>query len=76
MKPDARIYALVCDGLGVDPTECTFVGDGANDELAGAAAVGMTPVLLAEDGVARWDGLHEWDGARIAAIPDVLELLP
>jgi putative hydrolase of the HAD superfamily len=75
MKPDARIYALVCDGLGVDPNECMFVGDGANDELAGAAAVGMTPVLLAEDGVARWDGLHQWDGARIAAIPEVLELL-
>jgi putative hydrolase of the HAD superfamily len=75
MKPDARIYRLVCDGLGVDATECLFVGDGANDELRGAAAVGMTPVLLAEDGVARWDGLDAWEGARIRRIPEVLDLV-
>jgi hypothetical protein len=33
-------------------------------------------VLLAEDGVARWDGLDRWDGATIHAIPEVLELAP
>jgi putative hydrolase of the HAD superfamily len=75
MKPDRRIYELVSDGLGVDASDCLFVGDGANDELAGAAAAGMTPVLLAEDGVPRWDGLEAWEGARIRAIPEVLELL-
>jgi putative hydrolase of the HAD superfamily len=76
MKPDARIYHRVCEAMSVDPAACVFVGDGANDELAGAAAVGMTPVLIAEDGVARWDGLDDWPGARITSIPDVLELLP
>ena len=76
MKPEARIYRIACEALGVDPSECLFVGDGANDELAGAAAVGMTPVLLAEDGVARWDGLDDWPGARITAIPEVLGLAP
>jgi putative hydrolase of the HAD superfamily len=75
MKPDPLIYRLVCDGLGVDASECLFVGDGANDELRGAASVGMTPVLLAEDGVARWDGLEAWAGVRIQAIPEVLELV-
>ena len=35
----------------------------------------MTPVLLAENGVARWDGLDAWDGARIHALPEVLDLL-
>jgi putative hydrolase of the HAD superfamily len=75
-KPEARIYRLVCDALGLDPSDCLFVGDGANDELAGAAAVGMTPVLLAENGVARWEGLRDWQGARIASIPEVLELVP
>lgn len=74
MKPDAQIYLLVCEALGVDPSDCLFVGDGANDELAGAAAVGMTPVLLAESGVARWDGLDDWPGARITAIPEILGL--
>lgn len=75
MKPDPRIYALVCEGLGVEAADCLFVGDGANDELDGAARAGMTPVLLAEDGVARWDGLENWQGVRIAAIPEVLELV-
>jgi putative hydrolase of the HAD superfamily len=75
LKPEARIYGLVCEALGVDASECLFVGDGANDELGGAAAVGMTPVLLAENGVARWDGLQKWPGARIASIAEVLELV-
>ena len=75
-KPDARIYELACDALSVQPSESLFVGDGANDELAGAAAVGMTAVLYADGGVARWDGLDGWTGARITAIPDVLDLVP
>lgn len=75
-KPDARIYHLACEALAVEPSECLFIGDGANDELSGAAAVGMTAVLYAEGGVARWDGLDAWTGARITAIPDVLDLLP
>jgi putative hydrolase of the HAD superfamily len=75
MKPDARIYGLACEALRVDASECFFVGDGANDELGGAAAVGMTPVLLAENGVARWDGLQNWLGLRIASVPEVLELV-
>ena len=35
-KPDPAIYQLACERLGVEPEECLFVGDGANDELAGA----------------------------------------
>ena len=76
MKPEPRIYRLVCEGLAVEPHECLFVGDGANDELAGAEAVGMTPVLLAEDDVQRWEGLERWPGAMVSSIPHVLELLP
>ena len=36
----------------------------------------MTAVLYAEGGVARWDGLDGWTGARITAISDVLDLVP
>ena len=46
MKPDARIYEAALSGLGLEASECLFVGDGQNDELAGAERVGMTPVLL------------------------------
>jgi putative hydrolase of the HAD superfamily len=76
MKPDARIYEAACDELGVDPRECLFVGDGANDELRGALEVGMTPVLLLANGSEpAWDGLRDWTGRRIATIPEILDLV-
>ncbi len=40
-KPDAAIYHLACRRLDIVPGEALFVGDGGNDELDGAAAVGM-----------------------------------
>ncbi|HXF98303.1 MAG TPA: HAD family hydrolase [Gaiellaceae bacterium] len=70
LKPDPRIYRLVCAELGVEPGACLFVGDGANDELAGAERAGMRPVLL--DGAG---GEIEWRGPRISSIPEVLELV-
>jgi putative hydrolase of the HAD superfamily len=76
MKPDPRIYALVTDALEVEPTECLFVGDGANDELGGAERVGMTPVLIHRVGEEpAWNGLRDWPGARVTSIPEVLELV-
>src|SRR3954449_12993597 len=45
-KPDPRIYRLALDQLEVPAEEAVFVGDGANDELAGAERVGMTAVML------------------------------
>ena len=70
MKPDPRIYLRVCDELGVEPGECLYVGDGANDELAGARSVGMRPVLIHSE-----RENPEWDGPRITSIPDVLDLV-
>lgn len=44
-KPDARIYQLACDHLGVEPPECAFLDDiGAN--LKGAKALGMTTIRV------------------------------
>jgi putative hydrolase of the HAD superfamily len=66
-KPDPRIYRLALDQLGVEPTEAMFVGDGANDELAGAERVGMRAVQI-------WkrDG---WSGERIDSFAELLDLL-
>jgi putative hydrolase of the HAD superfamily len=75
MKPDPRIYLLASEQLGVEPESCFFVGDGANDELQGAARVGMRPVLIHRPGEAPfWDGLEDWEGLRITSIPEVLDL--
>ena len=77
MKPDPRIYGLALEGLGVRAADALFVGDGANDELAGAERTGMTPVLVQPDGAdPPWgDGLERWPGLRISSIPQVLELV-
>jgi putative hydrolase of the HAD superfamily len=76
VKPDPEIYELACTLLDVRPAECFFVGDGANDELAGAARVGMIPVLFCpRERAPRWDGLGDWAGLRLTTVPDVLELL-
>ena len=78
-KPDPAIYELACERLGVAPEKCLFVGDGGSRELTGAAAVGMDAVLIrtpedAGDDVFRRDA-EEWDGARVAALQEVLELV-
>ena len=76
MKPDRRIYELACDELGVVPSDCLFVGDGANDELSGAQRVGMTAVLIHGEGEEPiWPAAREWRGPRITAIPQILDLV-
>ena len=75
-KPDPRIYLHCCELLGVEPYEAVFVGDGANDELAGAARVGMRAILIHRPGEdPYWDDLAEFDGPRVTSIPEVLEVL-
>jgi len=69
-KPDPRIYLLACEQLGLDPHEALFVGDGANDELAGAERVGMTAALLERPGEDQ-----EWSGRRIRSLTEVLSLV-
>jgi putative hydrolase of the HAD superfamily len=75
VKPDAEIYLTTLESLGVEPGEALFVGDGANDELGGAARVGMTPVLYAPRGDPQWPALAGWDGLRIGSLEQVLDLL-
>ena len=74
-KPDPQIYLACCEALGVEPHEAVFVGDGANDELAGARRVGMDAILIHRPGEGPlWAELEDWDGPRVTSIPDVLVL--
>ena len=45
-KPDARIFQLALDRLAVDPGDAMYVGDNPEFDVAPAAALGMTPVLI------------------------------
>jgi putative hydrolase of the HAD superfamily len=73
-KPEPRIYEIVCEQLGVEPGDCLFVGDGANDELPGAERVGMTAVQLRAPGEELTESGKAWAGPSIEHLGDVLEL--
>ena len=78
-KPEPRIYELACEGLGVRPQDCLYVGDGGYYELAGAQRVGMDAVLIkvADDPYPytnRQEAL-EWQGPTITSLPQLLDLI-
>ena len=76
MKPDPRLYRRMAELLGVEPANCTFVGDGAYRELQGAAEVGMNAVLIR---VPHDEWEHEgtigWTGPRVSSLSEVLALV-
>jgi putative hydrolase of the HAD superfamily len=78
-KPDPRLFRAAAERLGVAPEQCLYVGDGGGDELAGSAAVGMLPVLLAgqdwADNHAPGRPEQEWSGLRIATLSEIPGLL-
>jgi putative hydrolase of the HAD superfamily len=75
MKPEPEIYLRTARGLEVEPVDCFFVGDGANDELGGAGRVGMTPVLFLPPGASSpWPEVRGWQGLRVRSMEEVLEL--
>ncbi len=49
LKPDARIYHAVCDGLGCAPEDAVLLDDVAAN-IDGARAVGMRGVLFTDTG--------------------------
>lgn len=79
-KPDAAIYSLAADGLGVEPSGCLYCGDGAYGELSGAVAVGMTAYMIADPSVDPRESLtperEEWSGAAVSDLRELLPLLP
>jgi putative hydrolase of the HAD superfamily len=77
VKPEPEIYLRTAAALDVDATECFFVGDGANDELAGAERVGMTPVLFVPAGrEPLWPQIRGWRGLRVSSVAEVVRLVP
>lgn len=77
-KPDPRIYRLACNRLGVPARRCLYVGDGSR-ELTGAAAVGMTAIMLQASHEDPRDAhridAEAWAGPTVTALPEVLGLV-
>jgi putative hydrolase of the HAD superfamily len=70
-KPDPRIYHTAAERLGVPASECWFVGDGADGELAGAVAMGMTAIRTTEF----QDTDPAWPGERVASMAELVTRL-
>ncbi|WP_076471596.1 HAD family hydrolase [Micromonospora avicenniae] len=70
-KPDPESYHAAAARLGVPPETCVFVGDGADGELAGAAAVGMWVLRTVE----HRDTDPSWDGPVLSDLGELPALL-
>lgn len=70
-KPAPEIYRRALDELGVGARGTVFVGDGSDRELQGAAAVGLTPILVRNP-----TPVADGEAAEVAAAVDDLCDLP
>lgn len=79
-KPSRRIYEITCERLKVQPQECLYVGDGSGEELTGAAAVGMLPILKRADLTDVYDphrsDVENWQGHIIDEISELCTIIP
>jgi putative hydrolase of the HAD superfamily len=75
-KPHPRIFEDTLTKLGVDATECVFVGDTWGPDVAGPRAMGMTPLYLSRDG--HWPdptAPGDLDPEGVVVIPDLRGVL-
>jgi putative hydrolase of the HAD superfamily len=76
LKPDPAIYRRAYEPLGVEPTDCAFVGDGGSRELEAAHGLGMLTLWIQRPGEP--DGLaagQPYD-RRIERLDQLLDLVP
>jgi putative hydrolase of the HAD superfamily len=70
-KPDRRIYVVGAEALRAVAAQCFYVGDGADDELAGAEAAGMTVIRTTEHN----NTVPSWTGPTIGSLGELPALL-
>ncbi|MCY4113326.1 MAG: HAD-IA family hydrolase [Chloroflexi bacterium] len=72
-KPDPAIYLRACERLRVDPSDCMYVGDGAQGELTGAQRVGMRTILITTPGrpAEKYSEQESWRGESIDALGEL-----
>lgn len=69
-KPDARIFQIGCERLGLRPDEVMYVGDIYEIDVVGARNAGLRAILI--DPLDRW---AELDCDRVAAVSELPEWL-
>ncbi|MXY27466.1 HAD-IA family hydrolase [Candidatus Poribacteria bacterium] len=78
-KPSRRIYKIAYERLKVKPQECLYVGDGSGEELKGAAAAGMLPILKRADLTDVYDPhrpeVENWQGIAIDEISELCAIV-
>lgn len=77
-KPKPAMFYLALERLGVAPEEAIHIGDHATADVRGAAAVGITPILVQHGGIPPWDptvGVADDGVQTITSIPQVIDLL-
>jgi len=76
-KPDAQIYNLACEQLGVEPKTCLYIGDGDSNELAGASQLGMDAVMIRDPNEMDPYRIVEvdWRGRKIENFTEILDLI-
>ena len=78
IKPDPGIFRRACERLGAAPENCTYVGDGSNQELTGASRTGMRAVLIRtpEKSAAVYHSERSsWQGEAIDTLSEVPALI-
>lgn len=66
-KPAAQIFIQGLGLAGVSAAEAIHVGDSLEEDVAGARAAGITPVLIRRDGAVGANGAASTDGVRTIA---------
>ena len=72
-KPDARIYQVALEKLGVSANQTWMVGDHVVNDVLGARDAGMTGIWLRHEARV-WDS-PEPRGLEICNLPELLDLL-
>ena len=79
VKPEPAIYTACLTSLDLEAHECLFVGDDGSDELAGARAVGMSPVFVSAVMAELWPERIQERLAQcnhhVRIVPEVLALV-
>lgn len=70
-KPEPAIYEIACAALGAEPSGCIYVGDGNDNELPAAAALGMHAIRTTEHA----DSDPTWSGPTITTYAELTKYL-